>query len=113
MATGISCEDAVEGSCAHFDEGGGGANHGFDVTWWTEDPIVCSIDDPGSNVDCTLAVSACPDPATDPDGHNEPGIALCDGCDDSESAFTGTINQAKCCLIHGQTTNPDTGGAFC
>lgn len=108
---GVSCEDAIDGTCRHFDYGDG-SEEGFDVMLpYPGDYGVCEVEDPISGIWCEFNDMNCPNPGTGVDGHNEPGVVECQGCDGEDSG-SYSINEAKCCLYHGTPKGPN-GETIC
>lgn len=104
-----TCEQAIDGTCAHFLYGDGYETGNY-IASGEPGGLYCVVESLNNSTECIFDATECPDPApSGVDGHNIPGIVVCTGCEGSPFS----INEAKCCLIYGQSTNPNTGDPLC
>ena len=110
----ITCEQAVASTCGHFSNPWQYPD--ITVTYGTIAPPYCKIYNAENGITCMFEGGFCPNPPTpNTEGHNEPGVVTCLGCQDDpyNLPFVGSINEGKCCILFGQPTNPNTGEVFC
>lgn len=103
--TDFTCEQAVDGTCKHFDIGDGANHPEIEVDYRIDLPPACRLFNPVMGVDCYFDAYECRNapPVRDVEGHDVPGVVYCLGCG---SALQYSITEAKCCLAHGQPTPP-------
>lgn len=103
-----TCQQALKGTFLHFSVGDGASPY-IEVFKFSNSFVVTDI---LSGTSCTFLTNACPTPPpAGVDGHDIPGLASCAPCAGATGSLS--INQAKCCIIHGQTTNPSDGSNYC
>ena len=105
-----TCFEAIEGTCKHYAIGDAQDLYEVQVPHQEDGNFdVCTVSNSdGSGVDCLFDAMNCPVPPTPGlDGHDEPGVVTCTGC---EGGTSFSIREAKCCVAFGQPTNPATGG---
>ena len=126
-----TCFEAIEGTCKHYAIGDAQDLYEVQVPHQEDGNFdVCTVSNSdGSGVDCLFDAMNCPVPPTPGlDGHDEPGVVTCTGCEGTTPGLDGhdepgvvtctgceggtsfSIREAKCCVAFGQPTNPATGG---
>lgn len=104
-----TCPEAIQGTCAHFQYGDGAATGRYIVSG-EPGGFDCVVTRASNSISCVFDQNNCPEVPPEGDGHNFPDVVSCEGCGDATSF---SINEAKCCLIFGQPTNPATGTQYC
>jgi hypothetical protein len=106
-----SCYASAGGTCGHYYYGDGALPE-IEADWIqgvNHDWHQCTIENTNTGVTCTIDSRFCPVPAPPGmDGHQQPGVATCTGC----TMVSGSINEAKCCLMYGIPTDP-VGHPYC
>ena len=115
----VPCAVAAIMSCDHFAIGDvAGPRYDVSFVYDGEYKVNCDIKDNDYGANCIIDTAQCPNP--EPAGvspYDIPNIAMCycgEVDENGEPALTfHSINEAKCCLIEGQPTNPQTGQPNC